>query len=40
MSNYSEDKIAAEFLQMMQVIAIQIAPADGKLLLLVDHIMG
>ena len=28
------------FLQMMQVIAIQIAPADNQLLLLVDHIMG
>ena len=38
-----EDEIAAEykfFLQMLQVFAIQIAPADGKLLLLVHHIMG
>jgi len=38
-----EDKTATEynfFLQMLHVFAIQIAPADGKLLLLVDHIMG
>ena len=38
-----EDKTATEynfFLQMLQVFAIQIAPADGKLLFLVDHIMG
>jgi len=38
-----EDEIAEEYkflLQMLQVFAIQIAPADGKLLLLVHHIMG
>jgi len=40
--NCAEDEIAVEcksFLQMLEVFAIQIAPADGKLLLLVDHIM-